>query len=193
MIVALALLLVAVVNAQLPQPCQTPPQWQGKFIRRDESKNFTQYADISYDLVNRRVREVEYVEEGTDRDYEDVLYLHNINKEYRINLKLKNCTVSALTRPFIHFGLPPDAKYMGTANIGPVNFPDEHATVILFEGEDKQEGTFYYGEVTTPDCVPVNTGFFTNRTGYVHTSFFDITGGIPDPSVFIPPTGCTPK
>merc|ERR1711913_133130 len=103
-----------------------------------------------------------------------------------------NCTVGTLTRPFIHFGIPPDAKYVGTANIGPVNIPDEHATVILFEGTDRENGGVFYGEVTAPDCVPVSSGFYSNRTGFLQTTFFDITGGIPDLSVFIPPTGCTP-
>ncbi|XP_035826505.1 mammalian ependymin-related protein 1-like [Aplysia californica] len=114
------------------------------------------------------------------------------NKEYKINLKARNCTVGALTRPFIHFGIPPDAKYTGTANVGPVNIPDEHATVILFEGTDRESGGFYYGEVTSPDCVPVASGYYSNQTGYLHTSFYDITGGIPDPSVFIPPSNCVP-
>merc|ERR1711976_1144247 len=107
-----------------------------------------EYADITYDETNRRVREGEYLEEGATRDFYDVLYLHNINKEYKINLKTRNCTVSALTRPFIHFGIPPDAKYVGTANIGPVNIPDEHATVIVFEGMSRESGGQFYGEVT---------------------------------------------
>ena len=61
-------------------------------------------------------------------------------KEYRINLKTKNCTMSALTRPFMEFGIPKDARYVGTANVGPVNIPDEHAVIISFEGEDQREG-----------------------------------------------------
>merc|ERR1711874_692288 len=132
MILLLLSATVLVALAQQPTPCQTPPQWQGKFSRRDEKKNFTMFADI--------------------------------NKEYKIDLRHRNCTVGTLTRPFIHFGIPPDAKYVGTANIGPVNIPDEHATVILFEGTDRENGGVFYGEVTAPDCVPVSSGFYSNRT-----------------------------
>merc|ERR1711913_133128 len=87
MILLLLSATVLVALAQQPTPCQTPPQWQGKFSRRDEKKNFTMFADIAYDETNRRVREVEYLEDGADRAFYDVLYLHNINKEYKIDLR----------------------------------------------------------------------------------------------------------
>merc|ERR1711879_919330 len=146
----------------------------------------TMYAEISYDATNRRVREVEYLEEGSTRMFYDVLYLHNVNKEYKIDLKNKNCTVGSLTRPFRPFGIPPEANYTGSANVGPVNIPDEHATIVLFEGRNEREGFYFYGEVTAPDCIPVANGFYSNKTGYEHTDFFDITGGIPDPTVSSP-------
>merc|ERR1712213_274391 len=113
-----------------------------------------------------------------------------MNEEYRIDLKTKNCTKHPLSRPFIPFGMPDGAHYVGAANVGPVNIPDEHATVIIFEGVNEEEKVRYFGEVTAPDCIPVSTSFVSNRTGFVHTMFFDITGGIPDPTVFIPPSNC---
>merc|ERR1712110_89336 len=182
--------LVAAAAAQQPKPCQTPPQWQGRFERRADKFNFTKYAEISYDETNKRVREIEKEMEGSNVTAYDVLYLHNVNEEYRIDLKTKNCTKHPLSRPFIPFGMPDGAHYVGAANVGPVNIPDEHATVIIFEGVDEQEKARYFGEVTAPDCIPVSTSFITNRTGFVHTQFFDITGGIPDPTVFIPPSNC---
>jgi len=186
------LAVIGIAYAQQPTPCETPKQWQGKFIRRDEKMNYTRYADISYDDTNRRVREVEYIDDTQGKFFYDVLYLHNINKEYRIDLKSRKCNVSTITRPFRPFGIPPMAKYVGTANIGPVNIATEHATVIMFEGEDRQSGDKFFGEVTTPDCVPVSNGFFSEKYGFEQTNFFDITAGISDPSVFIPPTNCSP-
>merc|ERR1711963_1028531 len=121
--------LVAVAAAQQPKPCQTPPQWQGKFERRADKFNATQYAEITYDETNKRVREVEFLVEGSNKTAYDVLYLHNVNEEYRIDLKTKNCTKHPLSRPFIPFGMPDGAHYVGAANVGPVNIPDEHATV----------------------------------------------------------------
>merc|ERR1712121_554187 len=122
--------LVAAAAAQQPKPCQTPPQRQGKFERRADKFNATQYAEITYDETNKRVREVEFLVEGSNKTAYDVLYLHNVNEEYRIDLKTKNCTKHPLSRPFIHFGIPPEARYVGTSAVGPVNIPDEHVTVI---------------------------------------------------------------
>merc|ERR1711922_58787 len=182
--------LVAAAAAQQPKPCQTPPQWQGKFERRADKFNFTKYAEISYDETNKRVREMEFLIDGANKTAYDVLYLHNVNEEYRIDLKTKNCTKHPLSRPFIPFGMPDGARYVGAANVGPVNIPDEHATVIIFEGVDEEEKARFSGTVTSPDCVPVQSTYVSNRTGFVHTTFFDITGGIPDPTVFIPPANC---
>merc|ERR1711879_573785 len=50
-----------------------------------------------------------------------------------------------------------------------VNIPDEHATIVLFEGRNEREGFYFYGEVTAPDCIPVANGFYSNKTGYEHT------------------------
>merc|ERR1712121_633824 len=177
--------LVAAAAAQQPKPCQTPPQWQGRFERRADKFNYTKYAEITYDETNKRVREVEFLVEGSNKTAYDVLYLHNVNEEYRIDLKTKNCTKHPLSRPFIHFGIPPEARYVGSEVVGPVNIPDEHMTVISFEGEDRENDAHYYGDVTAPDCIPVSNGYISNKTGFMHTMFFDITGGIPDPTVFI--------
>ena len=46
-------------------------------IQTDYSKNFTKYAKMSYDATNKRVREVEELEFGSERDFYDVLYLYN--------------------------------------------------------------------------------------------------------------------
>ncbi|ESO90086.1 hypothetical protein LOTGIDRAFT_218124 [Lottia gigantea] len=182
---------VAVVSvlSQTPNPCVSPKQWEGRLFRYDRSKNFLQRARISYDELDRRVREVEEIEIGQTRDYYDVLYLHNIGIEYRLNFRTKNCTITPLTRPFIPAGLPEDAKYRGEATIGPAGVPDEHLTAVLFDGEF--EGNPYFGAVTYPSCAPIETGFYSNRTGTVHSTYFDITLGITDPSVFIPPSECT--
>ncbi|KAK7482194.1 hypothetical protein BaRGS_00026543 [Batillaria attramentaria] len=186
---AILLLSVTLVAAQEPRPCLSPEQWEGKFYRTDYSKNFTQFARVSYDETNRRVREVEELEFGATRDYYDVLYLHNENKEYRLNLRTRTCNVTTLSRPWIPAGVPRNAQYKGEANVGPVNIPNEHVTVIAFDGKD-EEGNPYYGTVTSPDCVPVASGFYSKRTGFIHTTFYDISAGIPDPSVFIPPSEC---
>merc|ERR1712212_993311 len=169
---------LAVVFAQPPQPgkpCNAPPQWQGKLERRDDSKNFTEKAMISYDLTNKRVREIEMIEEGSNKTFYERLYLHSVDKYYKIDLKTKNCTVGQIERPF------------------PYNEPNEHVTVMSFDGEDTGrdgEKIKYFTEVTVPDCVPVTSGMYSDKFGFVKTFYFDITAGIADPMVFIPPSNC---
>ncbi|MCI3311122.1 hypothetical protein MP969_26075, partial [Escherichia coli] len=180
---------LVLVTAQDPRPCFSPTQWEGRFFREDWSKNFTQIAGISYDELNRRVREIEEIDFASERDFYDVLYLHNLNVEYRLNLRDRKCNVTTLSRPFIPFGVPPFAHYDGQGNVGPVNIANEHVTVILFSGEDPQKNPFF-GAVSSPDCVPISSGFFSNATGFIHTTFFDISIGIADPSVFSPPPEC---
>merc|ERR1711879_488789 len=181
------------VPPQPGKPCNAPPQWQGKLERRDDSKNFTEKAMISYDLTNKRVREIEMIEEGSNKTFYERLYLHSVDKYYKIDLKTKNCTVGQIERPFPVAGIPPNANYRGTGVIGPYNEPNEHVTVMSFDGEDTGrdgEKIKYFTEVTVPDCVPVTSGMYTDKIGFVKTFYFDITAGIADPMVFIPPSNC---
>lgn len=47
-------------------------------LQADRAKMFGELAKLSYDETNRRAREIEEVQIGQDREYYDVLYLHNI-------------------------------------------------------------------------------------------------------------------
>ena len=62
-------------------------------------------------------------------------------KTYKLNQKTRKCNVSVLSTPWRPAGLPPNAMYDGEANVGPVNIPNEHVSVIRFSGvlEDKSE------------------------------------------------------
>merc|ERR1711963_457892 len=161
MLFALVLFCVAFAAAQVPRPCQSPAQWEGRIYRSDESKNFMQFAKISYDETNK----------------------------YRLALKTRKCNVTTMTRPFYPAGIPEEGKYVGEAVVGPVNIASEHVTVVTYDGRFS-DGSDFYGAVSYPDCVPISSGYYSNRTGFVHTSYYDIVAGLPDPSVFVPPTEC---
>jgi len=51
-------------------------------LQFDPSKGFLEASKMSYDETNQRVRVVEEIEVGDDRDYYDVLYLHNVVSFY---------------------------------------------------------------------------------------------------------------
>lgn len=90
-------------------------------------------------------------------------------KEYKINLKTRQCNVTALTRPFRPFGVPREAKFDGEATIGAAGVPGESLTVVNFNGTFA-EGDRFFGVVTYPDCIPIETGFFSKDTGFVQRS-----------------------
>merc|ERR1711860_238928 len=93
--ITIALCCLVVVYAQ-DRPCESPKQWEGRRFAYDRSKNFEEISKVSYDEINQRLRAVEEVDVGQDRDYYDVMYLHSVGKEYRLNLKTRQCNVTAL-------------------------------------------------------------------------------------------------
>ncbi|KAK3092386.1 hypothetical protein FSP39_002199 [Pinctada imbricata] len=190
MIALLAVCLLAVsVTAQAPRPCQSPKQWEGRVFTVDRSKQFERYGKISYDEYAPRFRIIEEEREGSTEEFYDRLYLHNVGKEYSLNLKTRKCNVTSLTRPFRPFGVPPEAKFTGEATIGAAGVPGESVVIENFDGEFS-DGDKFFGDVTYPDCVPVANGVFSKEFGFVMNSFFDINVGIADPMVFVPPPEC---
>ncbi|XP_045169094.1 mammalian ependymin-related protein 1-like [Mercenaria mercenaria] len=189
----LALLCLAVYcAAQQPTPCKSPEQWEGRIYRSDRSKEFAEIGKVSYDETNMRVRIIEEREIGSEKDYYDTLYLHNIRREYKFNLKTKQCNVTTLMRPFRPFGVPPFAKFLFEAEIGAAGVPGESLIAQTWDGEFEDKSRFV-STVTYPDCVPLSSGFYSNETGFVQSDFFDISLGISDPMVFIPPQECNTR
>ncbi|KAK6182223.1 hypothetical protein SNE40_009952 [Patella caerulea] len=188
-LIVLVAVVFCTVLAQLPRPCNSPSQWEGRFSRYDVSRNFTQYAEIAYDAVGRRVREREELAIGSTTDFYDVLRLFNERKEYRVNLRTRTCNVTAFTRPFIDVGLPANATFTDSFVIGLAGLPNEHVTAAIFEGS--YEGGRYFGIVSTPDCIPLRFGYDSPTYGYEDTRYYDIKAGISDPGAFIPPSICS--
>ncbi|XP_078591633.1 mammalian ependymin-related protein 1-like [Branchiostoma floridae x Branchiostoma japonicum] len=179
---------IAVVYGQAPQPCIAPKLWEARMSRIDPSKRFYERARISYDAINQRVRVIEEVNIKEQRDFFDVLYLHQVGKEYRYNLKTKECEVKQLAEQFRPFEVPANATNFGESYIGTSAFPADGVLITLWGGEFR--GGRYMAAFTNSGCVPVEDGFCTERIGCVHTSFYDVVAGISDPDVFIPPKAC---
>ncbi|XP_078672259.1 mammalian ependymin-related protein 1-like [Branchiostoma floridae x Branchiostoma belcheri] len=180
----------AVVYGQEPQPCIAPKLWEARMSRIDPAKRFYERARISYDAINRRVRIIEEVNIKEQRDFFDVLFLHEVGKEYKFNLRTKECAVSAIAEQFRPFEVPPNATSFGESYIGTGAFPGEGVLITLWGGEAEQPAGRYMATFTNSGCVPVEDGFCTERFGCVHTAFYDVVAGISDPNVFIPPREC---
>ncbi|XP_033736121.1 mammalian ependymin-related protein 1-like [Pecten maximus] len=182
--------LACVAYAQIPGPCQSPKQWEARVLTLDRSKNFTQFGKVSYDETQRRERIIEEVEFGSDRDYFDTLFLHNVGKGYILNLKTRKCNVTNLTEPFIPRGVPREAEFEGEATIGAAGVPGEFMVVENFKGTFRSTGAKFFGVSTVPDCMPIEFGYYSEKTGFVQQTMFDVNIGISDPNVFIPPKEC---
>ncbi|XP_052769069.1 mammalian ependymin-related protein 1-like [Mya arenaria] len=182
--------LLSLAFGQTPTPCQSPMEWTGQRMVIDSSKSFYERARVYYDATNKRVRHVEEIEQGRERDFYDVLYLFNEKKEYRVNLHTKKCNVTTLTREFRPVGVPADAKFFGVAEIGAPNIPLEHLTTVTFGGNYTTDKVRYLTTVTSPDCVPIADNYYNDVTGYVETRYFEIRPGTVDPAHFQPDSSC---
>ncbi|XP_045214320.1 uncharacterized protein LOC123564650 [Mercenaria mercenaria] len=184
------LALIVVCSAQVPQRCESPKQWTGRRVRSDRYQKFFEIASHTYDEVNMRTRSIEEIQQGIEKDYYDVIHLHALGTEYRLNLRTKQCNVTKMTRPFRPIGVPLDARFLYEAEFGAAQIPSEHITTLFFDGKS-QDGAQYYVQVTTPDCVPINFDVRSNSTDeHFHETYYDVRIGISDPTVFIPPQEC---
>eukprot|EP00058_Branchiostoma_floridae_P011362 XP_002596850.1 hypothetical protein BRAFLDRAFT_99749 [Branchiostoma floridae] len=168
-----------------------PSLWEARISRVDPEKRFSERARISYDATNRRIRIIEEVNILVAREYYDVLFIHNTEPgtEYRLNLKTKECQKRDIVDAWRPFQVPPNSTFLGESYIGTGSIQGAGVQTQLwenvFENEDK-----YFGVYTAVGCIPIQEEFYSRRTGLVTTTFFDVTGGISDPNVFIPPREC---
>ena len=86
-------------------------------------------------------------------------YILTKGKEYRINLRDRQCNVSALARPFHYRGVIPGSKFQYIVEMGASGVPNEHTLVEIFAGN----GTtgiihlilYYIHEIQTLICAYV--------------------------------------
>ncbi|CAH1261900.1 EPDR1 [Branchiostoma lanceolatum] len=187
----LILVCVAVAYSQVLEPCSPPPLWEARISRLNAARGFSERARLSYDATNRRVRGVAEVNIHEDKEYFDVLRLYNTEPgtEYRLNMKTKECEKRELTDVWRPFGVPPNSTFLGEDYIGTGGLPGAGVLVSLWSNEF-EDGDKYFGIFTVEACLPFQEEHYSNRTGLESTTFFDVTGGISDPNVFIPPREC---
>ncbi|XP_074654601.1 mammalian ependymin-related protein 1-like [Tubulanus polymorphus] len=179
---------LAFAAAQAPKPCDAPVRMEAKIITLDLSKKFESRARYTYDAVYRRERIVDEVNIVDKKEYYDIIRLHDVGKEYRLNLKTKICQTVPITTPWRAIEIPRNATNYGEAFIGSSSsFAD--GVLVQIWGGDTPEGR-YLGVWTLKDCIPIHDTFISKRFGLIQTSLFDVVLGIVDPNVFIPPKEC---
>lgn len=142
-VLVLALFFVSTVMCQVPRPCVTPPQWEGRYLGYDRFRGSQNRAYLSYDSIYKRERVIDEFTLGSEDDFYDTLYLHNQNVEYRYNFKTKQCQRQALTREWRDFGIPANATSLGESFIGSSAVPGANLLVTLWQDSFKdQNGNF---------------------------------------------------
>ena len=127
-----ALCLFSLAVAQQPQPCVTPPQWEGSLFEVNEQQRFLVRGRLSYDSVYRRERLVEEVDVSRHDDYYEILALFDSQIEYIYNFRARNCTRRPLTRAWRDFGIRPNATSFGEAYGGSSSVPGAGVLVTLW-------------------------------------------------------------
>jgi hypothetical protein len=183
-------LLIVVVGALCvfaQDHCDAPRAFECRINQIDPSKQWEVRAHYAYDDDNRRISVLEEVSEGNDESFH-VIDLFKEKKRYVVSLKTKKCKVEDLDHEWRRFGVPPNAKFRGEAQIGTDAFQDGGVLVNMWHDHD--ENHFWFGTFTAHGCIPVDDGFRGNNTGFIHTNFYDVSLGISDPNIFFPPSQC---
>lgn len=110
--------LVGTVVSQVPRPCTSPPQWEGRIFDSNEKQGASLRGRISYDSLYHRVRIVETIDQSSQETAYDILDLYDVKIQFVYNLKTQQCTRRELTDPWRDFGIQPDARSYGEAYIG---------------------------------------------------------------------------
>ncbi|XP_065184344.1 mammalian ependymin-related protein 1-like [Sycon ciliatum] len=181
-------LCVAGAFAQIPIRCTSPTAWEGRLFEVNPSRRFERFARIAYDASNERVAIREEVIEGETREFYEEIFIHRAEVGYRINGRTRQCEKFALKEPFRYIQVPENATSYGEAYVGSSSVAGAGTLVNLWGGETERGR--YSGSWTSVGCVPVTDSYVSSTTGFIHWTFYDVTLGISDPNVFIPPSNC---
>eukprot|EP00054_Salpingoeca_dolichothecata_P031421 m.263452 g.263452 ORF g.263452 m.263452 type:complete len:180 (+) comp26943_c0_seq1:1-540(+) len=177
-----------------------PQQWEARMVAFDPNRRqwhnrtsaYRVYARYSYDGDNQRKHTYEEaIFDGTDNRFE-VLELALEKKIYVTDIKNRNCSVYNMEHPFRRHDIPTNAVFAGYELIG--SYPNQvelaqwMANTTYRSGPSHQFLTFEVSE-----CAPVRDDHWNENTGFHYEEFSDLTVGLSNPNIFIPPTGCTPR
>merc|ERR1711963_1063383 len=194
MLPLLVLALAAAATAQTPTPCEGPETFTARFRHFDRERGYYVKGKMFFDRINRRVREFEEFDINKTESYYDRLKLYNLNTEYSVDLKTRNCTVYT-PRHYHPWGVPPDFKYVGAGTAGVIGLSQESVVINVWAGQfqDRNETVEMAFTVTSPDCFPVEHTYKYGSGNYEHREFYDMVAGITDPGAFVPPRrACVP-
>ncbi|XP_051900897.1 uncharacterized protein LOC127586910 [Pristis pectinata] len=145
------------------------------------------YGKFSYDAVNKRLYSNLLMSRGRKQWQQVNILLFQKSVMYQYFPNNQTCLKSPLGAPFRRFGVPKNATFLAQTYIGVPPFP---GTGLLTNGwTGSRDGVSYLMTFMEYKCLP-NYQAFISTKGWFSESFYNLTLGIQDPSVFIPPPEC---
>ncbi|MBN3281749.1 EPD protein, partial [Polyodon spathula] len=187
---ALWLSLWLTAQGQKPRPCESPALLEGKLFTAAPSKHVEVFGDFSYDGYLHRFHIAEEIFIGNQKLFVNYIMLFKESRLYKISFHNKTCERLPLSVHFRPLEVPQNATFGGQLIIGGSSKPGEGLLVNLWKGTDSQTQGSYTLTFTEFGCLPIQQSYFSKETGPLFTSYFDMTTGIRDPNVFIPPPFC---
>ncbi|EDQ91724.1 uncharacterized protein MONBRDRAFT_35848 [Monosiga brevicollis MX1] len=195
-LVALALACLACANAQR---CDMPQEFEARVVRFDPDRRYyhnhtsqyRSYGAYAYDGVELRIWRREDITVGDSAtDRVEVLELYKSQKAYVTNLTTGKCTSYNINFPFRHHDINPNARFVGYETLGnsedSITLSQWVAVNQTYHGEP---GAHVY-QTFTQECVPVRDDVMVPDSGFHYEEFTDVTLGVQDPNIWIPPADC---
>merc|ERR1711934_104527 len=183
---------LALASAQKPEECLSPGLISADVAFFDPQKQETVIAKYFYDMGQKRSASVDEVfENGENRTFYWFIDLGQEHKLYDIHFITKDdmkCRVFNNPNEFEPLGVPQNSTWRGTITIALGLFANmwthdfhRHGYIAHWEGtfSEKEQG-----------CLPINMNNVVHGRGFTHTAFYNITIGITNPDVFVPPPAC---
>ena len=211
MFLLIVLSLIAIGAAQQQRPCTSPSQWEARVHSSNWKLSGDLQGQLSYDSVSQRTRILQKTKVGQIETYYDIISLYQAKLVFYIDKKSGNCSYYLFDQPWHDFGVQSDAVSRGTAYIGSSMLSAANLLVtiwfvytfhhlyffsgLIFVRAGNQTIPFnktarYLGVWTYEECIPVSNISFEPNGSINYIRYYDLTLGINEPNVFVPPEQC---
>uniref|UniRef100_A0A8C1XMZ7 Ependymin-like 1 n=1 Tax=Cyprinus carpio TaxID=7962 RepID=A0A8C1XMZ7_CYPCA len=148
-------------------------------------------AKYRYDAIGQRIRLWEFGQVDNKSFHANMLFLFRKAVVYTIDYRNRTCQKNPLHTAFHPSHIPHNASLLSQVILGGSSAPGEGLLVNTWTGDVPETGGKYLATVTEFGCIPVSTLYYTEKSGWVVTNYFNAVKGIEDPEQFFPPPFCT--
>ncbi|CAF2608786.1 unnamed protein product [Rotaria sp. Silwood2] len=126
------LCLLGFTVAQVPKPCVSPRQWEGRVHTYNPKLQAELVGKLTYDSVYQRTRVLQDVKVGETETYYDIISFYQAKLSFFINMKTGICSRVPFDQPWHDYGIQSDARSLGEAYIGSSATPDSGLLITMW-------------------------------------------------------------